>query len=93
MENELIEEIYDTVNGGMSPGFEVPGVENAFAEGSLCAALYQQVFDAERRLEERLGVDGEDEDVETIMGAMCDIQRELCFRMYFYGAKFGVPQE
>ena len=93
MENVLIEEIYDTLCGAVAPGLEKPGVENAFAIGESCELLYRKVYDAERRLEQRLGVEQEDEDVQTIIDALLDIQRELCFRMYCYGAKFGMGEE
>ena len=67
----------------------VPGVENLFEEGKKCALLYKEVYDAQRRLEKRLGVEMYDKDVETIIAALTDIQKELRFKMYLYGAKFG----
>lgn len=71
----------------------VPEVPSAFFEGSICERLYSQVYDAERRLEERLGVPMHDEDVECIIRSLLDIQEELCFRMYYYGAKFGMREK
>lgn len=68
----------------------IPGVEHAFAAGGKCEKLYAQVYDAQRRLEDRLGVEPYDKDVECIIRCMTAIQEELCYRMYYYGAKFGM---
>jgi len=93
MENEFIENVYDTLNGETEPAFQVPGVVNAFAEGSECELLYGKVYDAQRRLEVRLGVEPYDRDVEEIISSLQAIQRELCFQMYYYGAKFGMQEK
>lgn len=61
-------------------------VEDEFAEGKPCAELYRSVFESNRRLCERLGVD-EDEDVETIINCMNDIAHILAMKMYDYGMK------
>ena len=60
-------------------------VEDEFAEGKPCAELYGRVYEANRKLCERLGVD-EDKDVETIINCMNDISRILAMKMYDYGA-------
>ena len=80
---------YETMACFVIEGYRMPGVEDAFAEGSYCASRYQEVLDAYERLRERLGAVDEDEDVEKIIGAYEDIQQELCCRMYHYGAQFG----
>lgn len=69
--------------------YRMPGVGNAFAEGSYCASCYHEIWEAYERLRERLGVKDEDKDVEAIIRAYEDVQRELCCLMYHYGAKFG----
>ena len=93
MGDQFIENVYETLQGETSPGFRIPGVENAFDEGKKCAILYKEVYDAERRLEERLDVEPYDDDVEKIIKALLDIQKELCFKMYRYGAKFGLRND
>lgn len=60
-------------------------VEDEYAEGKPCDELYRCVYEANRRLCERLGVD-EDKDVETIINCMNDISRILSMKMYDYGA-------
>ncbi len=92
MDNQFMQDVYDTLNGDMLPGCGVPGVENLFAEGAKCELLYGEVYDAERRLEERLGIDGYDDDVELIIRKLTDIQLEMCRYMYYYGAKFGMVE-
>lgn len=86
----FIQDVYDSMQAIHESGVLVPGVEPAFALGEKCLQLYDQVYDAERRLEERLGVPMHDEDVECIISSLLDIQEELCYRMYYYGAKYGL---
>ena len=93
MVNQFMQDVYDTLNGDMLPGCGVPGVENLFAPGTACEALYDEGYDAERRLEERLGIDGYDDDVELIIRKLTDIQLEMCRYMYYYGAKFGMVEQ
>ena len=62
-------------------------VEDLFTEGKKCEMLYTKVYDACQRLYERLG-NFEDEDVEIIVNAMSEIQKEVALKMYEYGAKF-----
>lgn len=90
--NCFMEDVYDAMHGDYAPGYPTRGIEDAFAIGEKCQRLYAQVYDAERRLEERLGVDPYDKDVECIIRCMTDIQEELCYRMYCYGARFGMRE-
>ena len=92
MDEELIEFIYDALQGEYLDTMP-PTIENAFAEGAECFCLYERVYEAERRLEARLGGRENDADVECIIGALNDIQRYLCFKMYTYGAQFGYDRE
>lgn len=87
-----MDDVYATLNGEMLPGKGVPGVENLFAEGSRCDQWYTEIYEAERRLEARLGAQSHDDDVERIIGRLLEIQIEMCYRMYYYGAKFGMRE-
>lgn len=78
---------------GLVEGYGMPGVEYAFAPGSYCMERYKDMRDAYDRLCNRLGAEEEDEDVEAIIHAYMDMERELCMRMYRYGAQFGVGCE
>ena len=79
------EQIYDSVLGEALGADRLPEVENAFAEGSFCAAQYEIMWKAYVRLSNG----GENSDLEIIRNALSVIQRELCQRMYDYGTRFG----
>ena len=70
----------------------MPGVENAFSGDSYCIKRYGHMLRAYERLCERLGTGEDDADVEVIINAFMDIQQELCYRMYRYGAQFGMGE-
>ena len=77
--------IYETMLGLRIPEASVPGVVDAFSEGSLCQREYDRMRDAYERLCTRLGAGDEDPDLNTMVDAMEAIQRELCERMYRCG--------
>jgi len=89
MLTDFIEKVYESLNGELTPENQVPGVENVFSEGKECELLYRKVYDAQRRLEKRLGVLPYDRDVEEIIVTLNKIQKIMCIQMYNYGAKFG----
>jgi len=90
MNKRFIEMVHDTLCGQLVDGVCVPGVENIFPNGSRCEDLYCSVYDAYQRLCQRLGTDGEDKDVETMINSLMEIEREISYHMYVYGAKFGL---
>ncbi|MEY8428264.1 hypothetical protein AALA00_11230 [Lachnospiraceae bacterium 46-15] len=61
-------------------------VKDEFEEGSVCSMLYEEVYDANRRICERLGVE-EDRDVELIIGNLLKIGEYQAVKMYDYGAQ------
>jgi len=77
-----VEHIYETLLGERLDPY--PGVGNAFADGSRCAKLYEEVYHANLRLCDRLGVE-EDADVEIIVDRLLEMNRELCLLMFRYG--------
>lgn len=93
MKRELYEKLFNIVNGIEDECPEFPDVKDAFVNGELCCKLYGAVYDAERRLEERLGTGEYDTDVETIVTTMEDITKEIGYRMFCYGAKYGVDNK
>ena len=85
---------YMTMACHMKEEYGMPGVEDAFAEGSFCLKEYGKILDAYSNLCLRLGVeDQNDADVETIIHSFFLIQEELCHRMYRYGAIYGLEVE
>ena len=89
MDESFISAVYKSLQGLREPPAAVSGVEDAFATGTLCARRYDDFFKAYERLHARLGVADEDADVEIMVNAFMDIQKDLCFKMYEYGARFG----
>lgn len=89
-EEQLKELIFDLMSGTIDlERYPYPSgiiVENEYAKGKTCEKLYAEVYDANRRICERLGVD-EDQDVETIISCMDEICRVFAYKMFDYGAK------
>lgn len=92
MENDFVEDVYDTLCGYLIEEAQVSGVESVFEEGMLCEKLYGDVRKAYERLCTRLGVQDEDGDVEIIIDSLLSISRELGLHMYRYGTKFADQQ-
>ena len=87
MNTQLVDTIYDLLTGERFPGVNDPVVENMFAEGRTCEELYNQVYEANLRLCERLGVQ-EDADVELIINSLLRISKLLGRKMFQYGMKY-----
>lgn len=84
--------VYDLMNGSLeldlctAPEKEL--VVNEYADGGKCEQLYSEVFAANRRVCQKLGVD-EDRDVEIIICNLLDIGEHLSMKMYDYGEYFS----
>lgn len=65
-------------------------VANEYEEGKFCEKAYKEVYNANRRICQRLGVD-EDRDVELIVSNLIDIGKYLSMKMYDYGVLFSSP--
>ena len=85
----LAERVYETLSGLLEDAYCVPGVHNAFGEGSTCALLYERVLESYERLCARLAVGEEDEDVELIIDSFLEMNKILCLNMFDYGVKFA----
>ena len=93
MELGRVEAIYETLSGLRLPEAEVPGIENAYADGSLCQRNYSQMLDAYQRLCVRLHTREEDPDVEIIINNMLTIEKELAIKMFYYGLEYGRKEQ
>lgn len=91
-ENEFKKTIFELMNGLLNlesyPVTESKYVANEFEEGKFCDIAYEEVYNANRRLCQRLGVE-EDQDIETIINNLLDISEYLCYKMYDYGSFFS----
>lgn len=88
---KLVENVYEAVCGEYADEADYViqnvKIENEFEEGKPCSEAYKQVYAANRRLCERLGVD-EDPDVEMIIDSMFEITRTVGEKMFEYGAVY-----
>lgn len=80
--------VYDTLSGNLHGQYAVPGVEDAFAAGSECLRLYEEMTAVRDQLQSRVGLPEEDEDVERIISILESVQRILAIKMFDYGQKF-----
>lgn len=90
---EFKEKIYGLMNGDYNleefPMEESKFVENEFEDGKYCEVLYEQMYEAYKRLCIRLGnSDSEDSDVELIITSLLDIGKYQSLKMYDYGILF-----
>lgn len=89
MTEKEMRDIYFTLTGQLIPVAEVPGVPDAFAEGSFCARLLEEIYDARNRLLDRLGVVDEDADLECILSGYEEMQEYLCLEMFRLGQRWA----
>ena len=89
VDDAMIEDIYDSLQGVLIPEARVPWVQNLFLEGSPCDLAYSQMLLAYERLRDRLGVEFEDDDVEIIINSLLDIQQILGFEMFRCGVAYA----
>ena len=86
---KLVENVYEAVCGEYADEADYViqnvRIQNEFEEGKPCSEAYKRVYEANRRLCERLGVD-EDTDVEMIIDSMFEITRTVGEKMFEYGA-------
>lgn len=85
--------IYELVCGSIEESCmteEECGIINEFAEGTECYQLYEQVYQANRKVCELLQEE-ECQEVEVIINNMFDIMKIIAFRMYDYGR--GIDNE
>lgn len=93
---EFKEKIYNLMIGAFDlehyPIEESEYVANEYEEGEFCRKAYEEVYNANCRICERLGVDiDEDKDVELIINNLLDIGKYLSMKMYDYGVFFSSP--
>lgn len=90
-DEELKRLVFELMNGLLDlerhPVKESQYVKNEFSIGRFCEEAYGEVYNANRRLCERLGVE-EDHDVESIITNLMDIGEYLALKMYDYGRFF-----
>ena len=76
--------IYDSMCGFLAEEYAVADVDNAFVPGSYCDRQYARMRAAYERLCDRLKTGEEDPDLDVMVDAMENIQKELCRRIFHY---------
>ncbi len=89
MDEEKAKWIYDTLSDLLLEEYRVPGVENAFADGTPCAVLYAGVLESQSRLLRRLHVSEDDPDLEQIIENLTQISKILGCKMFEYGVRYS----
>ena len=79
--------IYDSMCGFLVEEYALPDVNNAFVSGSYCDRQYERMRSAYERLCERLKTGAEDPDLDIMVNAMENIQKELCRRIFHYATE------
>ena len=90
MKESFPELVYLTMQGELIEQYAVAEVEDIFAKDGIGIELYTNARKAYSRVCSRLGVKGEDKDLDEIIENMEKLGKELSLRMYQYGAKFGM---
>ena len=85
--------IYDLMMGSRNledyPVKESEVVTNEFEEGMYCDRAYNEVYDANRRVCERLDLEEDDDDVECISSNLLGIAKHISMKMYDYGEYYA----
>ena len=88
---KVVENVYEAVLGVYADEgdyvIQNVRIQNECEEGKPCSKAYTRVYESNRRLCERLGVD-EDPDVEMIIDSMFAITRAVGEKMFEYGAVY-----
>ena len=77
------------MSGFLIPIAQVPGVEDIFVPGQPAQKRLETIYAAYNKIRDRHHVDEVDE-IEDIINAYDDLCRIVGFKMYEYGAKFGM---
>ena len=88
MEDKIAEMIYNRLLGHTLLEIQAYDVDDLFEEGGRCDGLYQEIYEANLRLCQRLGVE-EDRDVQTIIDAFWEITKLVGEKMYHHGLLAG----
>lgn len=67
-------------------------IENVFEDNSECSKLYESVYQANRAICKKLGIE-ECKEVETIIGNLDEIQRIVAMKMYNYGYQIAEKEK
>ena len=87
MHDDFAQQVYDTLCGNLIESAQVPGVEDLFADGTVCSEAYCHMLAAKERLAERLQQQNEDPDIEIIVDELLKICHTVGLKMFEYGSR------
>ena len=90
MKESFMELVYLTMQGQLLPEYAIADVEDIFVADGIGNELYTKARIAYSNVCKRLGVKDEDSDLNEIIYYMEALADEMAYRMYRYGAKFGI---
>ena len=85
---DIIDEIYYSLLGQLTPESAYSWIENAFIPESECETCLLSIYDARDRLLKRLHIENEDCDLECILNSFLTMQHILCRKMFTYGMQY-----
>lgn len=86
MEDKIAQAVYDRLLGHLVLQMGTLDVEDLFADGAPGDVLYEQIYEANLRLCQKLGVQ-EDEDLQSIIDHFWDLNALIGEKMFHYGRK------
>lgn len=88
---DFSQQVYDTLTDELLDEYRVPGVENAYAQGSICSSLYEKAVHAGWALSQQIGAQHDDmcPEIQQMMDCMMEMQKILCLKMFAYGVQFA----
>ena len=85
--------VYELMNGTWDlealPVEESEFVKDELEQGQPCEQLYQQAYEAAKRICKRLEIEEDDEDILLIFNNLMKITKYFSLKMYDYGVMFS----
>ena len=81
--------IFKIVTGSVDAEYPFHWVKNAFVPGTQFSKAYEEIWNARVNLCQRFDLDVSDDDMETIMNAIMDLEEDLGRRMFLHGIQYA----
>ena len=88
-EKDFYQKVYDSMLADMYKEYRLPWVPNFCDPDSPYAKAYGEMLEASWRICERLGKDGEDDDVDCMRNAYEEMQKLIAWQMFVSGSVYA----
>ena len=88
-EKDFYQKVYDSMLADMYKEYRLPWVPNFCDPDSPYAKAYGEMLEASWRICERLGKDGEDDDVDCMRNAYEEMQKLIAWQMFVSGIVYA----